>query len=99
MVHLLYIMYIKVTMWKKISINQCLAEPRRAHYGGGLIVNPEFNRGLEGWTAFGQGAVREATSKEGNNYIVAYCRTNPLDSFSQKVQLEKGKLYSLSGKW
>lgn len=86
-------------MWKRTSINQCLAEPRRAHYGGGLTVNPEFNRGTEGWTAFGQAAIREATSKEGNKYIVAHSRTNPLDSFSQKVQLEKGKLYSFSGEW
>ena len=84
------------TMFNEV---QCLAEPGRAHYGGGLIVNPEFNRGVEGWTVFGQGAIKQGTSKEsGNRFIVAHCRRKPLDSFSQKILLENGKLYSFSGK-
>ncbi|TXG64096.1 hypothetical protein EZV62_011090 [Acer yangbiense] len=76
---------------------QCLAEPGRAHYGGGRIVNPEFNRGVEGWTVFGQGAIKQGTSKEsGNRFIVAHSRRKPLDSFSQKILLENGKFYSFS---
>ncbi|KAK0582252.1 hypothetical protein LWI29_023427 [Acer saccharum] len=76
---------------------QCLAEPGRAHYGGGLIVNPEFNRGVEGWTVFGQGAIKQGASKEsGNRFIVAHSRRKPLDSFSQKILLENGKFYSFS---
>lgn len=78
-------------------MKQCLAEPWRPHYGGGLIVNPEFDDGIEGWTVFGQGAIREGTSHNGNKYIIAHSRTQSLDSFSQKVQLEKGKFYSFSG--
>ncbi|XP_040861891.1 endo-1,4-beta-xylanase 5-like [Glycine max] len=35
-------------------------------------------------------------SKEGNRFIVANNRTQPLDSFSQKVQLKNGTLYTCS---
>ena len=74
-----------------------MAEPQRAQYGGGIIVNPEFNRSAEGWNAYGQGEIEERISKAGNSFIVVHSRTHPLDSLSQKVQLEKGKLYSFSG--
>jgi len=80
-----------------ILIKQCLVEPQRAQYGGGMIVNPEFNHSLEGWTVFGQGEIEERISKAGNSFIVVHSRTHPLDSLSQKVLLEKGKLYSFSG--
>ena len=77
--------------------NQCLAEPRRAQYGGGIIVNPGFDHNIEGWTVFGKGAIKERISNGGNRFIVAHNRTHPLDSFSQKVQLKKGMLYTFSG--
>jgi hypothetical protein len=80
-------------------IKQCLAEPQRAQYGGGIIVNPEFNQSAEGWKAYGQGEIEERISKAGNSFIVVHSRTHPLDSLSQKVQLEKGKLYSFSGNY
>ncbi|KAG4998439.1 hypothetical protein JHK82_029231 [Glycine max] len=76
--------------------NQCLAEPRRAQYGGGIIVNPGFDHNIEGWTVFGKGAIKERISNGGNRFIVAHNRTHPLDSFSQKVQLKKGMLYTFS---
>jgi hypothetical protein len=76
---------------------QCLIEPQRAQYEGGIIANPDFTHGVQGWTVFGQGAIKEGISKNGNRYIVAHSRSQPLDSISQKVQLEKGKLYSFSG--
>ncbi|KAF3963221.1 hypothetical protein CMV_012369 [Castanea mollissima] len=78
------------------STTKCLVEPQRAQYGGGMIVNPEFNHSLEGWTMFGQGEIEERISKAGNSFIVVHNRTHPLDSLSQKVLLEKGKLYSFS---
>ena len=78
-------------------IKQCLAEPRRAHYGGGIIANPEFDHSIENWTVFGKASVEERVSKEGNRFIVALNRTHPLDSFSQQVQLHKESLYSFSG--
>ncbi|KAG5153000.1 hypothetical protein JHK84_029472 [Glycine max] len=73
-----------------------ISEPRRAQYGGGIIVNPGFDHNIEGWTVFGKGAIKERISNGGNRFIVAHNRTHPLDSFSQKVQLKKGMLYTFS---
>ncbi|KAL5855316.1 hypothetical protein ACOSQ4_005118 [Xanthoceras sorbifolium] len=87
---------IQALLYDHSATTKCLAEPRSAHYRGGLIINPEFNSGIEGWSVFGQGAIKERTSKGGNRFIVAHSRRKPLDSFSQKIQLEKGKLYSFS---
>ncbi|KAK7357589.1 hypothetical protein VNO80_16882 [Phaseolus coccineus] len=78
------------------ATTKCLVEPERAHYGGGIIVNPAFDHNIEGWTAFGKGSIKEQISNEGNRFIVAHNRTQPLDSFSQKVQLQKGMLYTFS---
>lgn len=74
-----------------------MAEPKIAQYGGGIILNPGFDHSIEGWTVFGKGAIKERVSNEGNIFIVAHNRTQPLDSFSQKVQLKKGMLYTFSG--
>ena len=40
---------------------------------------------------------RGGVSKEGNRFIVANNRTQPLDSFSQKVQLKNVMFYTFSG--
>jgi hypothetical protein len=77
---------------------QCLAEPLEPHYGGGVIVNPDFNAGLKGWTVFGYGTVGEASSAAtGNRYAVATNRTRPYQSVSQKVYLQNDTHYTLSG--
>lgn len=60
-------------------------------------MNPEFDHNIEGWKVFGHGKVDERISKEGNKFIVAHSRTHPLDSFSQKVQVQEGTVYSFSG--
>ncbi|CAJ1977330.1 unnamed protein product [Sphenostylis stenocarpa] len=78
------------------TTEQCLAEPERAQYGGGIIVNPGFDHNIEGWSVFGKGSIKERISNEGNRFIVAHNRTQPLDCFSQKVQLRKGMLYTFS---
>ncbi|KAJ6692387.1 GLYCOSYL HYDROLASE [Salix purpurea] len=78
------------------ATTECLIEPQRAQYEGGIISNPDFTHGIQGWTVFGQGAVKEGISNDGNRYIVAHSRSQPLDSISQEVRLEKGKLYSFS---
>ena len=75
-----------------------MAAPKRAQYGGGIIVNPEFNQGTKGWTFSGKGAIREGVSEDANRFIVVLNRTDPLNSFSQTVQLEKGNFYTFSGK-
>ncbi|XP_038681222.1 endo-1,4-beta-xylanase 5-like isoform X2 [Tripterygium wilfordii] len=78
------------------ATTQCVVQPGRTHYGGGIIVNPEFNHGIEGWTTFGQGVIKEGMSEEGNRFVVAHRRTRSLDGISQKVVLEEGMLYSFS---
>jgi predicted enzyme related to lactoylglutathione lyase len=77
--------------------NQCLIEPKTAQDGGGIIANPDFTHGMEGWAVYGQGAMKEQMSRNGNRFIVAYNRTQSLDSISQKVQLGGGLIYSFSG--
>ena len=77
--------------------NQCLVEPKTAQDGGGIIANPEFTHGMGGWAVHGQGAMKEEMSRNGNRFIVAYNRTQSLDSISQKVQLGGGLIYSFSG--
>ncbi|XP_050366881.1 endo-1,4-beta-xylanase 5-like [Argentina anserina] len=78
------------------TTTQCLVEPLESLYGGGIIVNPEFNNNTEGWEVFGQGKIERRLSKKGNRFLVAHSRRNPLDSFAQKVQVEEGKIYSFS---
>ncbi|GAA0166721.1 metalloprotease [Lithospermum erythrorhizon] len=76
---------------------QCLQQPLRPQYGGGIIVNPELDDGLKGWSTFGNAKLVTRVSTEGNNnYIVAFQRNQPHDSFSQQIILEKEKLYTLS---
>lgn len=81
-------------------MKQCLAEPGRVHNGGGIIVNPEFKNGIEGWKVFGGGEIKQRLLRQGNqvnSFIVAHMRTQPRDSLHQLVHLQHGKLYSFSG--
>ncbi|XP_045786627.1 endo-1,4-beta-xylanase 5-like isoform X2 [Trifolium pratense] len=75
---------------------ECMKEPQRAQYGGGIIVNSEFEHNIEGWTVFGNGKIEEHISNDGNRFIVVRNRTQTLDSFSQNVQLKKGLIYMFS---
>jgi len=74
-----------------------VTEPKRAQYGGGIIVNPGFDHNIKGWRVFGNGTIEERISNDGNRFIVASNRTQTLDGFSQKVQLKKGMIYMFSG--
>ncbi|XP_022942930.1 uncharacterized protein LOC111447814 [Cucurbita moschata] len=78
---------------------ECLAKPRRVHHGGGIIVNPEFNNGIEGWKMFGGGEIKQGSLKQDddiNTFIVAHKRAHPRDSLYQLVHLRHGKHYSFS---
>ncbi|XP_050209754.1 endo-1,4-beta-xylanase 4-like [Mercurialis annua] len=74
---------------------ECLAEPHRAQYNGGIIKNPELNYGLKGWSKFGNSTV-EHRQLRSNNFIVAHNRVNSHDSFSQDVSLLKDMFYTFS---
>ncbi|XP_077215593.1 endo-1,4-beta-xylanase 5-like [Tasmannia lanceolata] len=75
---------------------ECLAEPHKPQYGGGILVNPEFNHGLRGWSIFGGAKIERRVSKAGNTFIVAHSRNNPYDGFSQRLYMQKEKLYTFS---
>ncbi|KAI3913551.1 hypothetical protein MKX01_022132 [Papaver californicum] len=75
---------------------ECLEEPLRPEYNGGIIVNPEFSHGLAGWFSFGSSGIMHKMSKVGNGFIVAHSRNQPHDTFSQKLYLQKRKLYTFS---
>ncbi|GAB2225299.1 hypothetical protein Drorol1_Dr00006091 [Drosera rotundifolia] len=75
---------------------ECLASPERPQYGGGIIVNPELNHGIEGWASFGGAAFEHRVSLDGNKFIVAHAREKPHSSVSQKAYLDKDLLYTLS---
>ncbi|KAL3634686.1 hypothetical protein CASFOL_021740 [Castilleja foliolosa] len=74
----------------------CLAKPLKPQYNGGIVVNPELNEGLSGWTTLGEAKIKHAKSNDGNNYIVASNRNQSFHSFTQTFNLETGKLYSFS---
>ncbi|CAK9172496.1 unnamed protein product, partial [Ilex paraguariensis] len=75
---------------------ECQISPSAPQYEGGLVANPKFDDGLEGWKVFGKGKIEERTSKTGNKFIVAYNRTQSNDSFSQHIYLEEGLLHTFS---
>ncbi|XP_019451515.1 PREDICTED: uncharacterized protein LOC109353634 isoform X3 [Lupinus angustifolius] len=74
---------------------ECLAQPQKPQYNGGIIKNPEMNNGLQGWTAFA-GAQIEQRESSGNKYVVAHKRKQAYDSVSQKINLQMGTHYTLS---
>ncbi|KAK2429906.1 endo-1,4-beta-xylanase [Trifolium repens] len=74
---------------------ECLAQPQKPLYNGGIIENPELNDGLKGWTTFGDAKIEHRESL-GNKYVIAHSRNQPHDSVSQKIHLQKGLHYSLS---
>ncbi|XP_051132505.1 endo-1,4-beta-xylanase 5-like [Andrographis paniculata] len=77
--------------------DECLKNPRGPQYNGGIVINPELNEGLKGWSVHGNAKVKHAQSDDGNKYIIASERRQPFHSFSQRFELEEGKLYSFSG--
>ncbi|EPS58555.1 hypothetical protein M569_16258, partial [Genlisea aurea] len=75
---------------------QCLKTPPEPLYGGGLVVNPSLDDGVNGWAPFGSARLNHAESDDGNKYVVASERSQAFDSFSQEFDLDAEKLYSLS---
>ncbi|XP_059648018.1 endo-1,4-beta-xylanase 4-like isoform X2 [Cornus florida] len=75
---------------------ECLVNPLEPQYEGGLVANPNFEDGIEGWGRFGDAKIEARRASMGNKFIVAYNRSQPYDSFSQWLYLEEGLLYSFS---
>ncbi|KAH0767173.1 hypothetical protein KY290_003076 [Solanum tuberosum] len=75
----------------------CLKNPLKPQYNGGIVTNPEFNDGLNGWAVLGVAKIENNVSSDGNKFIVASERKEPYHGFSQEFQLDKDKLYAVSG--
>lgn len=86
-----------IILFIEVKLLQCLMEPWKPHYNGGLLKNPGFDDGVSGWILSGRGIMEERVSSTGNRFIVARNRSRPLDSFTQNVMIDKGNLYSFSG--
>ncbi|CAA2967304.1 SRSF kinase 1-like [Olea europaea subsp. europaea] len=54
---------------------ECLAKPMEPQYSGGMVLNPELEHGLNGWTPFGDAKLEHQESEDGNKYIVASDRS------------------------
>ncbi|WCJ17978.1 Endo-1 4-beta-xylanase 4 [Euphorbia peplus] len=78
------------------ATTECLKDPQRAQYGGGMLRNAEFNNSLKGWGVFGKAEIKEGISKDGNRFVIAHNRTHSLDSISQNVLFQQGYLYTFS---
>ncbi|KAJ9551984.1 hypothetical protein OSB04_016029 [Centaurea solstitialis] len=75
---------------------ECLKNPNKPQYGGGIVINPELNDGEKGWTSFGNAKLQVQRSETGNVFAVAYRRNQSFDSISQEFFLDKKKLYTFS---
>ncbi|PHT63947.1 hypothetical protein T459_32245 [Capsicum annuum] len=76
---------------------QCLKNPLKPQYNGGIVVNSEFNDGLNGWSLAGGAKIGNNVSSDGNKFIVASERKGSYHGFSQTFQLDKDKFYVISG--
>ncbi|KAL1215825.1 Endo-1,4-beta-xylanase 5 [Cardamine amara subsp. amara] len=74
---------------------ECLENPYKPQYNGGIIVNPDLQNGSQGWSQFGNAKV-DFREFGGNKFVVSQQRNQSYDSVSQKVHLEKGLLYTFS---
>ncbi|XP_055816124.1 endo-1,4-beta-xylanase 5-like isoform X1 [Solanum dulcamara] len=73
---------------------ECLKQPLDPQYGGGLIANPCFDKGIEAWKVDGHVKI-ETRESGGNKFLVAYNRTTPY-SVSQSFHLKEGLYYAFS---
>ncbi|XP_021717249.1 uncharacterized protein LOC110685092 [Chenopodium quinoa] len=87
---------VDAVLYDHTAITDCLAEPLKPQYNGGIVVNPDINDGLNGWTTHGGVKIEPKVSVQGNNFIVAHSRRHRYASVSQKFVLDKEKLYTFS---
>ncbi|KMZ72073.1 endo-1,4-beta-xylanase, family GH10 [Zostera marina] len=79
---------------------ECLEEPLKPQYGGGMIVNPEFtgsNGGINGWSMISGNRMIDSVeireSKSGNRFAVS---RNPPYQILQNLNLNTTMLYTFS---
>lgn len=73
-----------------------MIDPLKPQYGGGIIKNPEFNHGMEGWSSYGLTNATTRKSSNANSFGVATNRTYYNQSISQTVYLKQEMIYTFS---
>ncbi|XP_037471309.1 uncharacterized protein LOC119345270 [Triticum dicoccoides] len=88
---------------------ECLRDPMKPLYKGGIIQNSEFNNGLMGWSTYRNIKAGVGKSASGNRFAVVQGAISSLFSAAgdaaalqshsvyQKVQMQGDTHYSLSG--
>ncbi|CAN6305435.1 unnamed protein product [Urochloa humidicola] len=84
---------------------ECLPDPMKPLYNGGIIQNGEFNSGLMGWSTHRNIKAGVRSSPSGNKFAVAHGAGGtlstsgsvlPLHSVYQRVRMQRDTHYSLS---
>ncbi|XP_047093519.1 endo-1,4-beta-xylanase 4-like [Lolium rigidum] len=86
---------------------ECLRDPMKPLYKGGVIQNGEFNNGLMGWSTYQNIKAGVAKSPSGNRFAVVHgassslsgngdAAASPSHSVYQKIQMQGDTHYSLS---
>ncbi|CAA2997949.1 endo-1,4-beta-xylanase A-like [Olea europaea subsp. europaea] len=79
---------------------ECLAKPMEPQYSGGMVLNPELEHGLNGWTPFGDAKLEHQESENGNKYIVSHGKAHITAIFKTKVgELPVGWVMARQGCW
>ncbi|KAL6623007.1 hypothetical protein ACP70R_032886 [Stipagrostis hirtigluma subsp. patula] len=84
---------------------ECLRDPMKPLYKGGIIQNSEFNSGLMGWSTYRNIRAAVSSSPSGNKFAVVHGaggslsssgNVMPSHSVYQRVQMQSDTHYSLS---
>ncbi|KAK3157407.1 hypothetical protein QOZ80_2AG0121540 [Eleusine coracana subsp. coracana] len=84
---------------------ECLSEPMKPLYNGGIIQNSEFNSGLMGWSTYRNIKASVSRSPSGNKFAVVHGAGGSLSSSGnllpshsvyQRLQMQSETHYSLS---
>ncbi|EER98066.1 hypothetical protein SORBI_3002G053800 [Sorghum bicolor] len=85
---------------------QCLGDPMKPLYKGGIVQNSEFNSGLMGWSTYRNMKAGVSSSASGNKFAVVHGAGSsavassgkllPSHSVYQRVQMQGDRHYSLS---
>ncbi|KAL6623003.1 hypothetical protein ACP70R_032882 [Stipagrostis hirtigluma subsp. patula] len=84
-------------LYDHTASTECISNPMKPLYGGGIIQNSEFNGDLTGWSVPWGVNATVGTSPSGNKFAAVLGRgARPSRSVSQKVQMLTNTHYSLS---
>ncbi|KAL3620954.1 hypothetical protein CASFOL_035866 [Castilleja foliolosa] len=74
----------------------CLPEPLPPQYNGGIVKNPNIDLGPHHWSPFGNASIISRQTQSGNNFLVAFGRSEPFDSFTFWTDIQNDVVYVFS---